>query len=470
MECIIESNLGFPTSTPSSVKRTQSPKIPCTARSHLGLSTPVPPPSECLAFIRRKGRYNPAKQSKLKNSLLAGVGFLELGNAGDFAANVWNEVPVPHFVMALMAVGGTVALALSYYAFEDARLSWRNIHLLRDERRYLQTQKAYYNSQDRQIARDIDCRLDVNFRETGTELVDRIGMDVMMGFGAVVVGIGTFMAIGGANPNVWRVSNLLSGYIGNVPAALYGMVNVAWSVYVWRRAHRHSIAGAKELKKADTVGQMLKNRTDTVKIHATMNGLTGIVAGAASLITATMWWGYVLLAPCIISSIFTNYLWRYRIGYDRPFVRQILRTDEVSLVEELEFVVFARQVLEEAPSESLSRLVADPESIVSTMEFIVKNDFFEDFCIRLLENTELPMALFGPSNETLIIDSQSLLTADDLSVCRLLKVAQACVSETGLTRFQYRERYLLETFGSYLRTPGVGATSEKAAGSALQVV
>jgi hypothetical protein len=462
--CTARSNLDVPTPEILSTEQIQTPTVPCTAQCNLDVPTPAPP-SEFLAFIRQKGHYTPAKQSKLKNSLLAGVGFLELANAGDFAANVWNQTPVPSYAIALMAIGGTLALSISYFAIHDARMSWRNTCLLRNERRYLQTQKAS-SSQDRQVARDLDCRWDVNFRETGTELVDRIGMDIVMGFGAAVVGVGTLMAIGGANRHVYRASNLLSGYIGNTPCMVYGMVNAAWSMYVWRRAHRHGIAGPKELE-ADTVRQMLKNRTDTVKVHAAMNGVTGVVAGAASLVTATLWFGYVILAPCIISSAYCNYFWRHRIGYDRPFGRQELRADEASLVKELESVISARQLLQEAPLESLSRLVPDPESIASVMEFVVKNDFFEDFCIRLLEDTHLTTALFRPADETLIIDSQSLLTVDNRSIGRLIEIAQTCVRETGLTRFQYRERYLLETLGCYLCTPGVGTTSEKFSGSAL---
>jgi hypothetical protein len=53
----------------------------------------------------------------------------------------------------------------------------------------------------------------------GTELVDRIGMDIMMGFGAVLVGIGTFMAIAGADRTIFRASNPLSGYNGNALVA-----------------------------------------------------------------------------------------------------------------------------------------------------------------------------------------------------------------------------------------------------------
>ena len=237
-----------------------------------------------------------------------------------------TEVPVPTYAVVLMAVGGPLALAIWFFAFKDARLSWRNILLLREERRYLRKQRADY-IQDTQIVHYLDSRLDVNFREMGTGLVDRIGMDTVMGFGAVMVGIGTYMAIGGANPGVFQASNLLSGYIGNVPVALYGTANAVWSAYVWRRAYRHGIAGAKELK-ADIIELAPKRRVRTVKTHATINGVTGIIAGAASLITATLWYGYPILVPCIISSILCNYIWRHRIGYDRPLIQKTPRVDK----------------------------------------------------------------------------------------------------------------------------------------------
>lgn len=153
----------------------------------------------------------------------------------------------------------------------------------------------------------------------GIELVDRIGMDVIMGFGAVVVGIGTSMAIGGANHNVFVASNLLSGYIGNALIALYGAGNIVWSAYIWRRAHQHGVAGVKELKE-DTIKRALECRIQTVKTHAAINGVTSTIAGAASLVTATLWYGYPILVPCIIPSIFCNYIWRHRIGYDRPLI------------------------------------------------------------------------------------------------------------------------------------------------------
>jgi hypothetical protein len=387
------------------------------------------------------------------------VGFLELANAGDFAANVWNEIPVPGFAAALMAAGGTLALGISLFAFSDARLSRRNILLLREERCYLRTQKADHVQQT-PIARDVQSQLDVNFREMGTELVDRMGMDVVMGFGAIVVGIGTLMAIGGANHAVYHASNLLSGYIGNAPIALYGLANAVWSAYVWRREYRHGIAGAKEPKE-DTVERALNRRIRRFKTHSAINGAVGIVAGGASVVTATLWYGYPILVPCIILSIVRNYVWRHKIGYDRPLIRQRLRVDKISLIKELKSVTSARQILKEAPSESLAQLVSDPESIASIVVFMRNNDLFEDFCVRLLRDISLSTSLFGTLSDELIVDPQSLIIADKLRLPRLFQIAQTTVSEMGLLRFQYRERYLLEALGCYLCSRGTETASEK---------
>ena len=85
-------------------------------------------------------------------------------------------------------------------------------------------------------------RLEVNRREIGTEIIDRLAMDSLMDFSALLIGIGTSMAIGGANPHVYLASNLLSGYIGNCPPAIWGLANAIWCIYILRRAWRHLTA------------------------------------------------------------------------------------------------------------------------------------------------------------------------------------------------------------------------------------
>lgn len=405
--------------------------------------------STSATFVRRGKRYVPAEQRKLKNSLLAGVGFLELANAGDFAANVWNDVPVPTVAIGLMAVGGTLALALFSFAFIDVRLSWSNVRLLQQERHTLQRESTH-RVEDGQTVDDLDTRLDVNFRELGTELIDRFCLDTFMGFGAALIGIGTLMAIGGAYRPVWIVSNLLSGYVGNAPLALYSVINGAWSVYVFIKAHQHKAAAAKALN-GGGAATIVKSRFRNVQIYAAVIAATSIIGGAGSLIAATRWWGYVILIPVIFSSVFCNYFWRKRVGYDRPFVRSTLEMSVTSLVSEIEFVASVQHILKGTHSGPSGTLVSDPQSVASVVGFIVANHLFEDFCVRLLHNTDLSAAIFANPGQNLTIDSQSLLMADQRYRPRILEIARTCISKEGSRYFQYRGRYLTETLGSYLR-------------------
>ena len=176
----------------------------------------------------------------------------------------------------------------------------------------------------------------------------------------------------------------------------------------------------------------------------------------------------MVLAPCIISSICCNFIWRRKIGYDRPFVRQVPSFDEDSLGEELEFITSAQRALAEDRSGLLSRFISDQESIASAVEFVVRNDLFEDLCVHLVKDAEISTIIFGPSNETLTIDSQSLWAIDERSIPRLLEIVRTCVNERGPTCLKYRERYLLEMLGCYLGTVCVVAPGEKIPKSAME--
>ncbi len=353
-----------------------------------------------------------------------------------------------------MALGGTLALVISLFAFKDAHLSRENIRNLRAERRFLHTQKANLGAE---VSREVECQLDINFRELGTEYVDRLGMDIVMGFGSVMVGFGTFLAIGGANPRVFKASNLMSGYIGNAPVALYGLANAAFSVYVWRRAHRHDRAAAREVRST-----MFRRRIRRVKTHAAVNAVTGITAGAASLVTATNWEGYPILIPCIISAITCNYLWRNRIGYDRPLVRQRVNLDKTSLLEELEHITSIRDIFRAAdPAEWFSKAIPDSESLVSVLEFLRSNDLFDDFCLWLLMDEALASTILGPLGQEIVIAEQSLLAADKEIYPSLLGIGEETLKNMGPLRFKYRERYVLEALGCYLCSEGSARVTEK---------
>lgn len=408
--------------------------------------------SEYLTFTRRERSWQLVTQCTFQNSLLAGVGYLELANSGDFAANVWNQVPPPHFAIALMALGATMAISISLFAFADARLSWHNIQVLRQERRHLHDQRMRHK-ENKQFTQRLDALVDVTFRELGSEIVDRIGMDLLQGFGAILVGIGTALAIGGINPRVYHASNLLSGYIGNAPSLVYGIVNATWSFYMWRRASRHGEAAARQLGD-QVVEQRLRRRTAIVKMHAVVNGLTGIVGGIASMVSATMWQGYVALCPCVITAIYTNWIWRRKIGYDRLPINQLEQINKAWLLEELKFTMRARRLIKDDPrSRAVIQGLSVDYSLASVLDFIVKYGFVEDYCRYILKDAELSASLFDLSASVLDIDLQHLLVSDPKLHNRLRNTAELCVHDTGAKRFRYRERYLLETLGCYVCTP-----------------
>ncbi|TPX11306.1 uncharacterized protein E0L32_001124 [Thyridium curvatum] len=413
-------------------------------------------PSKYLTFIRHgRGRYRAEHPTRLANSLLVSAGFFEAANAGDFAANVWNEIPVPTYAVVFMAVGGAVALSTTFFAAQDALLSWRNIRGLKAERSYLQGQRERCCDQA-QTRRTIDCLLDMNFRETGTEWVDRVALDVLMGLGALLISVGTILAIFGADPAIYRASNLLSGYVGNVPCAVCGLLNLVWSLWVWRRACRHESSGSHRLQSARTL-QKLQRRTSGVKLHGALTGITGVVASAASLVTATMWWGYVVLAPCIVAAVAANFLWRKRIGYTRPFVRQIVPLSEEMLEAELQYVEARQRETAKSISQPdvLARLVSDPASLACALDFLLRHGLFEDFCVRVLADAEVRDAVGDVQGKTVSLDAEMLATADGATCDRLLAIAKSLVTDISHRYFLEQERYILECLGCYMTSSAV---------------
>ncbi|RDW85222.1 hypothetical protein BP6252_02812 [Coleophoma cylindrospora] len=427
--------------------------------------------SECLIFQRPTAsyRYDAYKRRRLLNNMLFGIGLLEFANAGDFAANVWNEVPAPTYALVLMGIGGTFALSVSYFAFKDATLSWNNVQLLRQERAYLRGRQM-----DSGVGileeRDLDCRLDVNFRESGTEYADRFGMDLIMGFAATLVGVGTLMAIGGENRRVFQASNLLSGYIGNGPAAFWGLTNVAWCIFVWKRVHQHYLAGLKQFGDKDPVFQMLRQRTRIVMWHAVIYGITGFLAGVASLLTSTLWYGYVALAPCILAAIGSNHIFRHQILYSRDSIQEMPLLDRTSLLRQLRGIGFIRALLRGRPSDSVAHLLSAPVSLPSLLNFIITYGLFEDFCTRIIGNPALVDALFGTDAQSLVLDSRKLEAVEGPTGEMLLEVAKECIADLPAQCSKDRETFLLETFGCLLCFDGEADVESRKSGKSEEVL
>ena len=449
---------------------------------HFSCTAIVHDSDQSLVLVRRtrgKREYVPQTTTKLRNSLLFAVGLLELANAGDFPANVWNEDPLPRFAIILMAFGGTLALSMLYFVVKDSRLSWKNICGLKEERRYLHAQRQHYQAQgDKEMIRCIDCYLLVNFRELGTEIVDRFGMDMLLGFGALLVAPGTYIAIAGANPKIHLASDLMTGYIGNTPCAIYGLFNLAWSGYVWKRARQHRT----ENSHAPTprwagFRHRLNTRTRHIQIHSTANGITGIVAGAASLATATQWWAYIVLVPCLISSALLNLFWRRQLGYDRPFVRNIQESfiTEDTLIDSLRYTEGRRTMLSQLPEgqeavaalfqgtclQKSDSLESSSSAFQSLLVFIISHQLFDDFCVRLLAHCPLRERLYPTSPDPLLVDAPELIHMYDQLyreqqsgqdggsrlADQLLEIARSVVNEKARMHFVYTQRWQLEAIG-----------------------
>ncbi|OJJ50664.1 hypothetical protein ASPZODRAFT_52168, partial [Penicilliopsis zonata CBS 506.65] len=412
-----------------------------------------------VTLVRRCRRLRLASPQQFRNSLLAGVGYLELANAGDFAANVWNTTPLPRFAVALMAIGGSAALLMSFVAVRDLWLSWRNVQLLRAERSHLQQLLQQQTRQRKrqpslQVVAELETRIGVNTRELGSEIIDRIAMDILMGSGSILVGVGTIMAIWGADRRIFLTSNLLSGYIGNGLPALFGVVNAGWSAYLWRRFSQHDHACSKDPSVAD-FRPRLHLRFCRFKWHACINGVNGVVAGAASLVTATHWQGYVVLVLCIVTSILCNYFWRYRLGYDRPLIMTAsplaVSADENQLLTELQAVTQIHQMLVQQRTVSLPLNTTAEPCMSSILRFLVENDLFPGFCEWLAKNPRFPQEakakFFPPGEDFITIATEDFLKISEATEQLLLESCRQFLSDAGIEIFTGRERYLLELVG-----------------------
>ena len=339
-----------------------SGNIPC-ASSPDSVSTPTRPPIAELAHDTYADQPqdhsgDDPDRRKYLNNLLASVGFLELSNALDFPANVWNAIPVPKFAVALMATGGSIAILYSAFAFWDLCRARQNVRFLRVERSELKSLREAMSTGDENEKHEddiqderrhlVDSWLDVNFRELGWELIDRVLMDFFLGITGIIIGVGTILAIGGANPRIYRASNLLSGYIGNSLISPYTIFNAGWSVFMWKRSRGHTAAVSRAKGRVDDeVRRRLRSQATRHQIYALVNGLTVLISTAGSLVSATLWPGYVVLIPCVFGSLFCNCFWRYKLGYDRESFQTRVEGLQKSFntAEQLEEVIKAQSTL-----------------------------------------------------------------------------------------------------------------------------
>ncbi|KAH0367051.1 hypothetical protein KCU65_g4916, partial [Aureobasidium melanogenum] len=397
-------------------------------------------PVSSLAFVRAaNGKFSLYNPQRIRSIPPLIIGFLDLANSGDFAANVFNSVPVPVYAILLMAIGATIALIMSSVALRDITRSWRNIRLLKEERACLKA-----------VDGDKSVELEVNHRDLGTELFDRAGVDMAMGIGAFLIAVGTYMAPGGANHKVWFASNLLSGYIGNSLPALYGLCNVGWSVHVWTRAHKQGCAASKYLRD-DVANQLLSSRIRKTQGHAILTAIVCLVSGALSMVTPTHWWPYPVLLVCGLAFVYGTWVYRTQIGYERRMLKEDTVLDEDFLIAELRFLHSVRVTLQDS-SDSWLDLGLTDMPISDLLSFLVRCDLFEPLCCALLnESSSVKRHFQDLSAPVITIDQQTMSKLDQPEqIAEILSFARSHIEQLGLQSVSVRERYLLECLGACL--------------------
>lgn len=396
-----------------------------------------------FTFVRNThGTFNLRHPQRVRSIPPLAIGFLDIANSGDFAANVFNHVPVPIYAIVLMAIGATVALVMSSVALRDITRSWRNIRLLREEKVCLKSMDS-----------DKSVELEITHRDLWTEIFDRAGVDMAMGIGAFLISVGTYMAIGGANHKIWFASNLLSGYVGNALPALYGLCNVGWSVHVWSRARKQQSAATIHLHD-DLVKQLLLNRIRKTQAHAGLTAIVCLVSGALSMVTPTHWWPYPVLLVCGLAFIYSTWVYRNQIGYERSTLHGDNVLDESHLIAEIRFLHSVKIALQSGSDAWLTLQLADM-STSDLLDFVVRCDLFEGFCCALLQDSCLGNRRFhNLSTPTFMIGKHALLNLDKPEQMEEIhSFARSHIEKYALQTVNIHERFLLECLGACLLHP-----------------
>ncbi|QIX00463.1 hypothetical protein AMS68_005980 [Peltaster fructicola] len=405
------------------------------------------PTGPTVKLLRRKHRYDLARDRQYKNNLLWQVGFLELSNALDFPANVWNQIPTPLFAAVLMGLGGSVAILWSIFAFWDMHKSLANIRLLRSERRFLKRWQREVDTEDTLATSClVQAYIDVNTRELGWEVIDRVMLDVCSGISGILVGTGALMAIRGDIDEVFWVSNLLSGYIGNSFLAPFALLNVFWAGFMWMRAGGES----KELVDglapfSHELRSKVRRHGRKHRLYAVLNGATAVVGCVGSIMSATLWYGYVIIAPCVVASVFANLLWRHRMGYDRDMIRRKDDIRGVDILQTLNAIQLAIDAFTTGSITALPCFTLDDSITANVAQFMKKACLYNSFCHEL--SRRRPMSEKDESLDESIIDHAYLCSVDNDMV-----IAAGTAAITKDQRWLiYQERFLIEVYGRYSR-------------------
>ncbi|KAM7219098.1 hypothetical protein V8F06_005536 [Rhypophila decipiens] len=413
------------------------------------------PGRESLSFTRptwwRTCSPLGGRQPRLRNDLHIAIGLLELANVGDVAANVWNTVPIPRGVQVGMWFGGIIALSMLFFVCLDARRSWENFWGLWSERKQLKEQKSSlfcpgppWNS--------CECLLQVNFKELLSE-ADRFVMVLLLGSAALMVGIGTCMAPFGesATGPIFTSSNHLTGFVGNGPCALYGVVNVAGAIFVCLRAFGHRRTGLEELEN-DTIKSLLGRRTNKILWFCGWNAIAAAGAGAAAMCTSRYPFAYIGLVAASGASFYFNWFWRHELAYGRPFYKKAVEFEKRHL---LRAISHTHSLLEQVSRGEV------PFGL--TMAYIARYDVFEEFCLDVLQNRRLRGQMLGPGPYPVTVQIQRerfvAMVQDTEAGNEFRQKIERAATQSLLEFLTYRERWLLEMLGCHITIHSFPRTS-----------
>lgn len=411
-------------------------------------------PSHPQSTTLRGMQYTQSGKSRYRNNLLPAVGFFELTNALDFPANVWNQIPAPLFARVLMGIGGSVAALWTVFAIWDLCRSWRNIRFLWRERKYLKERRRVIlaqNDGETESLRLVDSWMAVNFRELGWEYIERTIMDTLMGLSAITVGAGTLMAIRGDIPAVFKASNLLSGYIGNSFNAVFALINTGWTILMWREARKHSLAVSAASVSIDPKLRIrLKAHAREHQFYAILNGVSVLVSSAGSLISATLWPGYVVIAPCVFTLVFSNLFWRHKLGYDRRPFQSWVDTqcfDVLARLKMLDAINRTLRISRESPISLENCMMAEEKpSSAAIVQFLQEHGLLDDF-YSLLRSRYTTNAVSVTTDKASPSGAPPFVTYDHAAV---MDAANSCLQKLEIRHFRDEERFLLELYGCYL--------------------
>lgn len=387
------------------------------------------------------------------------IGFIDLANSGDFAANVFNEIPVPIYATVLMVLGGVFALVMSMVAFYDARHSSRNIQLMREERQRLR--RAVGKDEEKvDMAGQANALLELNTRDIRTEIFDRAGMELTMGTAAFLVSVGCFLAPGGANTRVFQASNLLSGYIGNSPAAFYGLINALWSIMAWTRAQRHRRNAMSRLQPGSTRDAFMK-RNLLVRLHAIASGLSALISGSLGMVTPTHWWPYPVLLVCGIVFFWSTWEYKQKIGYQRAVLSELdeLQVSTHAILQEIKFLDHVKKNHLKKDLAVVSTVITS-QPVMATYAHLVMNvgtvirlDLFEQLCIKAVAKEQLLAEFFpadGSEDTGMSLTPQHFFSVGEDNSSLVLQLTQDCLQAVTERDLHLREQYLLEMLGCCL--------------------